>query len=228
MATIVNFHLCNLYKVYKVLCLEVYVGKENKNQETKMNNAANKENITHEKILDNQEEKNTQNRKVLENDVTPVNKRPWEQYMNAPLRDIQPVKKIKLNFQPRKLDFSSAGENAEADFKKPTQVLTGSIGTVTPKGETKPYVHERTPRYKKSEQDVVREIKLRSQALREENTKLEQKITEKLKAIRLATEKRETDLKEGEIDPCTENITETRFQHINETKTDKKRRSIKK
>lgn len=89
-------------------------------------------------------------------------------------------------------------------------------------------MHERTPRYKKSEQDVVREIKLRSQALREENTKLEQKITEKLKAIRLATEKRETDLKEGEIDPCTENITETRFQHINETKTDKKRRSIKK
>ena len=54
MATIVNFHICNLYKVYKVFCLEVYVGKEKK-QETKMNNAANKENITPEKILDNQE-----------------------------------------------------------------------------------------------------------------------------------------------------------------------------
>ena len=49
----------------------MYVGKE-----TKMNNAANKENITPEKILDNQEERNTQNRKVLENDITPVNKRP--------------------------------------------------------------------------------------------------------------------------------------------------------
>ena len=54
----------------------MYVGKENKKQETKMNNAANKENITPEKILDNQEERNTQNRKVLENDITPVNKRP--------------------------------------------------------------------------------------------------------------------------------------------------------
>ena len=198
----------------------MYVNKETK-QETKMNNAANKENITPEKILDHQEEKNTQNRKVLDNDITPVNKRPWEQYMNAPLREIQPVKKIKLNFQPRKLDFSSAGENAEADFKKPAQVLTYRIRPVTPESVTEPYVHKRTPRYKKSEQDVVREIKLRSQALKEENTKLEQKITERLRAIRIATDKKEYDLEEGEIDSRNENITETRVQHINET--DKKK-----
>ena len=74
--------------------------------------------------------------------------------MNAPLREIQPVKKIKLNFQPRKLDFSSAGENAEADFKKPAQVLTYRIRPVTPESVTEPYVHKRTPRYKKSEKDV--------------------------------------------------------------------------
>ena len=187
-----------------------------------MNNAANKENMTPEKILDHQEEKNTQNRKVLDNDITPVNKRPWEQYMNAPLREIEPVKKIRLNFQPRKLDFSSAGENAEADFKKPAQVLTCRMRPVTPESVTEPYVHKRTPRYKKSEQDVVREIKLRSQALKEENTKLEQKITEKLKAIRIATDKKETDLEEGEIDSRNENITETRVQHINETDKKKK------
>ena len=137
--------------------------------------------------------------------------------MSAPLRDIQPVKKIKLNFQPRQLDFSSAGENAEADFKKPAQVLTRRMRPVTPENATEPYVHKRTPRYTKNEQDVIRGIKLRSQALREENTKLEQKITEKLRAIRIATEKKEADLEEGEIDSCTENITETRVQYINET-----------
>ena len=158
---------------------------------------------------------------MLENDITPVNKRPWEQYMNAPLREIEPVKKIRLNFQPRKLDFSSAGENAEADFKKPAQVLTCRMRPVTPESVTEPYVHKRTPRYKKSEQDVVREIKLRSQALKEENTKLEQKITERLRAIRIATDKKEYDLDEGKIDSRNENITETRVQHINET--DKKK-----
>ena len=88
---------------------------------------------------------------------------------------------------------------------------------VTPENATEPYVHKRTPRYTKNEQDVIRGIKLRSQALREENTKLEQKITEKLRAIRIATEKKEADLEEGEIDSCTENITETRVQYINET-----------
>jgi len=52
----------------------MYVGKENKKQETKMNKAANKENITPEKVMDNQERKNTQNREVSGNDVTPMNK----------------------------------------------------------------------------------------------------------------------------------------------------------
>ena len=195
----------------------MYVGKENKKQETKMNKAANKENITPEKVMDNQERKNTQNREVSENDVTPMNKRPWEQDMNAPLREIQPVKRIKLNFKPRQLDFSSAGENAETDFKKPAQVLAHRMSPVTPENVTEPYVHKRTPRYTKNEQEVMREIKLRSQALREENTKLEQKITEKLRAIRIETEKKNTDLEEGEIDSSTENTTETRIQYINET-----------
>ncbi len=196
----------------------MYVGKENKKQETKMNKAANKENITPEKVI-NQEKKNTQNREVSENDVTPMNKRPWEQDMNAPLREIQPVKRIKLNFKPRQLDFSSAGENAETDFKKPAQVLAHRMSPVTPENVTEPYVHKRTPRYTKNEQEVMREIKLRSQALREENTRLEQKITEKLRAIRIETEKKNTDLEEGGIDSCTENTTETRVQYINETGT---------
>ena len=76
----------------------------------------NEENIDPRKTPEYQRVHCHYKKRMLEtSDVTPVNKVMLDQTANAPTRELPPLKKMKLNFKPRKLNFSSAGENAEAE-----------------------------------------------------------------------------------------------------------------
>ena len=194
-----------------------------------MNTGENKENIDPKETPEYQEVPcHYKKRMLATSDVTPANKIMLEQTAHAPIRELPPLKKMKLNFKPRRLDFSSAGENAEADTSESAQVLTKyRTGPVTPKKVCETYVHQDTPRYRQTVQEIKAGIKKRSQTLQEEKERLEQKITEKLKAIRISTERRKEELKEGEIDPATETTRSVESQEIENQNKDKENKEKK-
>ena len=166
-----------------------------------MDTGENKENTDPKETPEYQEVHCHYKKRMLEtSNVTPANKVMLDQYANAPTRELPPLKKMKL--KPRKLDFSSAGENAEAEPSESAQVLTKDrTGPVTPEKVCETYVYQDTPpRYRQTMQEIKEGIKKRSQTLQEEKEKLELKITEKLQAIRISTEKRKEALEDGEID----------------------------
>ena len=167
-----------------------------------MDTGENKENADPKETPEYQEVHCHYKKRMLEtSNVTPANKVMLDQSANAPTRELPPLKKMKLNFKPRKLNFSSAGENAEAEPSESAQVLTKDrTGPVTPEKVCETYVHQDTPRYRQTVQEIKDGIKKRSQTLQEEEDKLKLKITEKLQAIRISTEKRKEALEEGEID----------------------------